>query len=713
MLGRFGPRQGLLGLLLVLVVLIVACGGEAEPAPTAMPAPTMDPTVLNELQSSLDRLAESQTEGLTADQVQGIVNSAIGDIDAPEGLSADQVEDIVGSAIGAIELPEGGLTASEVANIVASSAPEGLTVDQVQDIVASALAAAPEGLTAADVQTIVNQAIATIPDPVATATPTAMPAGNTFAHFPLSRVDPGALQGGVMNTIASNPRAFFDPHTTDDPHHTLWPLYSGLVNYDWTQPTITIVPDLAESWSASEDGLTWTFNLVPGATFHGGSALTADDVVMSMNRHYQHPSFESAVAPFLAKWVESLEATDDTTVTMKLKAIRPDMLAVFANNNFAVMPTELIEQMGGPTGNADPNQIEDFQTDGSGPFMFRKHEDEAFFEVERFPNYYRPDRVFLDGVKQLLSPDENVRNAWVLTGEADMYWGIGNSPAQQLEAKRTKPQCTEGQMAECLNYGATSGTRLMWYMLNPGFELDDGRKPFEDYRVRKAFFLSLDRWDVIEKIELGAGETIIATPPDFGGATAEEMEQIPGLRRDKTEDQAEAKRLLAEAGYPGLEIKYLQAGALATRQSTEIFANGLRAGGFTVSADVPPDDNERQRRESVCDFNFIISRIAPDYADPGAYLVMWEEGQPQNRCDIPFPKLWEQWDKQATSLDRSVREGAVAEMERILLEDEDEGLWAMFTHTLGHPYTYSPQTHWNPPSILRGWGRFWDIWMER
>jgi oligopeptide transport system substrate-binding protein len=247
----------------------------------------------------------------------------------------------------------------------------------------------------------------------------------------------------------------------------------------------------------------------------------------------------------------------------------------------------------------------------------------------------------------------------------------------------------------------------MWYMLNPSFE------PFQDYRVRKAFFLSLDRWDVIDKIELSAGEPIIATPPDFGGATLAEMEQIPGLRRAKVEDLQEARRLLLEAGRSGLEVQYLQAGALATRQSTEIFADGLRSGGFTVTPDIPPDDNERQRRESICDFNFIISRIAPDYADPGAYLVMWEEGQAQNRCDIPFPKLWALWDEQATSLDPAFRAARVKEMEHILLNDEDEGLWAMFTHTLGHPYTYSPQTHWNPPKILRGWGRFWDIWMEQ
>ena len=578
MLGRLVPKRGLFGLLLILLAVIIACGGEAEPA------------------------------------------------DAP----------------------------------------------------ASAPAVTPDSAAAT---------------PAATPAPDAMPDDAMMMQ-----------QGGVVATIAPSIRRFFDAHKTDDPNHTLWPLYSGLVNYDWTAPTITVVEDLAESWSASGDGLTWTFKLKP-ATFHKGSALTAADVVMSMNRHYQVPGRESAVAPFLESWVESLEAIDDETVVVKLKAIRPDMLAVFANNNFSVMPTELIEELGGPAGEGT---IEDeAMIDGSGPFMFREHQDEAFFEVEKFPNYYRPERVFLDGVKQLISADESVRNAFVLAGQADLYWGTGNSPAQQLEAQQQMPQCTAGQSDGCLNYGATSGTRLMWYMLNPSFE------PFQDYRVRRAFFLSMDRWDVIDKIELGAGSPIIATPPDFGGATPAELEQIPGMRRDKVDDLEEARRLLAEAGHSGLEIEYLQSGSLATRQSTEIFADGLRSGGFTVNADVPPDDAERQRRESLCDFNYIVSRIAPDYADPGAYLVMWEEGQPQNRCNIPFPKLWNLWDQQATSLDPAFRAGVVEQMEEILINDEDEGLWAMFTHTLGHPYTYSPQTHWDPPKILRGWGRFWDIWKDQ
>ena len=71
---------------------------------------------------------------------------------------------------------------------------------------------------------------------------------------------------------------FLDPHTSDDPNHTQWQMYSGLVNHDWTQPETTIVPDLATSWSASEDGLTWTFNRRPDAVFHDGTPVISNDV---------------------------------------------------------------------------------------------------------------------------------------------------------------------------------------------------------------------------------------------------------------------------------------------------------------------------------------------------------------------------------------------------------------------------------------------------
>jgi ABC-type oligopeptide transport system substrate-binding subunit len=191
------------------------------------------------------------------------------------------------------------------------------------------------------------------------------------------------------------------------------------------------------------------------------------------------------------------------------------------------------------------------------------------------------------------------------------------------------------------------------------------------------------------------------------------MEQTLWASRDKTEAWAESKRLLQEAGILGTKLTIMGTLSAATQAAQLIYAESLKQGGFEVEIDQPPDDATRQQRESACDFELTFSRIGPDYADPGAYLVMWEEGQPQNRCDIPFPKLWDLHRQQASILDQAQRARIVEQMTDIILNGEEEGLWAYFTHTLGHPYSYDPKVHWNPPKVLRGWGRYLNIWIEQ
>jgi peptide/nickel transport system substrate-binding protein len=558
-------------------------------------------------------------------------------------------------------------------------------------------AATPEATTAPPADTA---------EPAAanSATPTAVPQPANEMDVPAPNIESGAQRGGILRTARPSDVRFLDAHLTDDPNHSLWALYSGFVNYDWSQPEVTIVPDLA-TWESSDDGLSWTFHLDPNAVFHNGEPVTSNDVVLSLQRHFMHPNRESAVAPFLEDQVTDIAAPDDHTVELTIKTIRPDMIPLFANNNMSFFPASIIEQLGGPEG---PDEIEDESLlIGSGPFKFKNHDLGVVFEVERNEDYYNPDQVYLDGLQHYTFTDEATRNAAFIAGQVDLYWGTGNDPAQQVEAKKSRPDCNEGMAPNCAFYGATSGTRAFWAMLNPEIE------KFQDFRVRKAIFLSLDRWDVIEKVELGAGEPIVSAPPDFGGFTLAEMEQMPGLRRDKTEDWAESKRLLEEAGQLGTKLTIMGTTSAATRAAQLIYAESLKQGGFEVEIDQPPDAATRQQRESDCDFELTFSRIGPDFADPGAYLVMYEGGQPQNRCDIPFPKLWELHRQQASSLDSAERAQVVEQMNDIILNDEEEGLWAYFTHTLGHPYSYDPKVHWDPPKVLRGWGRYLNIWIEQ
>lgn len=101
---------------------------------------------------------------------------------------------------------------------------------------------------------------------------------------------------------------------------------------DYNSSEAVIVPELAESWTISDDGLVYTFNLVKNAVFHDGSPFTAKDVVFTITR-----GFDSAVVVAKLKSLESIEATDDYTVVMKLKAPNVDWLMNLSNCVFCML----------------------------------------------------------------------------------------------------------------------------------------------------------------------------------------------------------------------------------------------------------------------------------------------------------------------------------------------------------------------------------------
>ena len=164
---KFNPFLLMGSLMVVVLLMVAACGGDAATPAPAPAAPAIDEAALSNLvKSAVEEASMGQDEGLTAMQVQEIVDSAVMSIDIPEGesLSGAQVQTIVGEAIAAIPTPEN-LTAEDVQGIIAmvmGGQSEGLTAMQVQEIVNNALMAAedPDALTAMKVQEIVAMALA-------------------------------------------------------------------------------------------------------------------------------------------------------------------------------------------------------------------------------------------------------------------------------------------------------------------------------------------------------------------------------------------------------------------------------------------------------------------------------------------------------------------------------------------------------------------------
>ncbi|MFQ5860388.1 MAG: ABC transporter substrate-binding protein [Dehalococcoidia bacterium] len=491
----------------------------------------------------------------------------------------------------------------------------------------------------------------------------------------------------------------FDIHMTDDPHFTYYAVYSSMTRYDWEQPGFVIVPELATDWSASSDGLSWTFNL-DEAVFHNGEPVTSADVALSLER-LTRPGGEVSIAPLLANNVTSYETPDDRTLVMNLNAIRPDLIHQFSNNNVAFMPTSVIEQLGGPEG-ADLTREDLALMIGSGPFKFDSFEQDVLWRMVRNDDYNEEGLPYLDGVDVVIFAEVSTMNAAFIADQIDSFTVIRNDATLVEEARRGRPDATYEQM---------TGAYMRFAILNPAEPL------FQDFRVRQAIHLAWDRYGQIEANEGGSGTPMLTVPPILGGLTEEEIDPDTGLlayRRVKTEAYAEARALLEEAGVVGETIRMFHNPARTHRDTAVFYSDGLRAVGFNVEMDTPPDGAAFQARESPCEFMAEVHRAAPDYADPNAWLVFFEEGAPQNRCNAVMPQVWDLFDQQASLVNTEDRIPIIRQLTETVLNDPNEGLWIYQLHQAGYWLSINPDLHWPIPGILRAGGfRFLGMWFEQ
>src|SRR5207247_2271428 len=190
----------------------------------------------------------------------------------------------------------------------------------------------------------------------------------------------------------------------------------------------------------------------------------------------------------------------------------------------------------------DPNY---FKTNvvGSGPFKFKSYTRGATFEGERNPDYFVKDRPYLNGYKFFISPETVVRAAAIRSGRA--YIEFRDLPNAEVEAIRK-------QLGDKVVVQTTPMTGQF------GIAINNAAKPFNDVRVRKAVTLGLDRYTAgkvlypITGLKLAGG---LMRPGSEWAMAEAELEKLPGFWKDAGRSREEAKRLLAEAGYPnGLQV---------------------------------------------------------------------------------------------------------------------------------------------------------------
>src|SRR5206468_7856908 len=185
----------------------------------------------------------------------------------------------------------------------------------------------------------------------------------------------------------------------------------------------------------------------------------------------------------------------------------------------------------------DPNYFKS-NVVGSGPFKFKSYTRGSTFEGERNPDYFIKDRPYLDGYKFFISTETSVRAAAIRSGRA--YVEFRHLPDTEVESIKK-------QLGDKVVVQHTS------FVINFGIFPNQTVKPFNDVRVRKALTLGIDRYTggrVLFSLT-GLKEVGGLTRPGTEWAMSPaELEKFPGFWRDAERSRAEAKKLLAEAGYP-------------------------------------------------------------------------------------------------------------------------------------------------------------------
>lgn len=317
-----------------------------------------------------------------------------------------------------------------------------------------------------------------------------------------------------------------DPHavTAVNDFRILVNVYDGLVRF--ADGSLEVEPSLAESWEISEDGLTYTFKLREGVTFHDGTPFNAEAVKFNFERMLdeEHPFHDTGPFPlaFFFSAVDEVTAVDDTTVEFKLNEPFAPFLSNLAYPTGLIVSPAAVEASGKDYGR---NPV------GTGAYKFEEWQGNQRVVVTRNDDYWdgapTPEAIVFRPIT-----DANTRVAEMLSGGLDIMVEV---PPDSIAQFRDAPDFQVHEQA---------GPHVWFLILN----MKEG--PFAEKAVRQAANYAINKESLVTDVLQGTAEVAAGpTPPAFAWAYNEEVQPYPY-------DPDKARELLAEAGYDGEEITF-------------------------------------------------------------------------------------------------------------------------------------------------------------
>ena len=318
-------------------------------------------------------------------------------------------------------------------------------------------------------------------------------------------------------------------------------LFNGLCRMN---EDLKVEPDIASSWQASADLMTWTFQLRSGVRFHHGREMVAKDVVATFER-IKDPATGSRSRTNLLV-VDAVEAPDDHTVVFRLAFPYSSFTELLTDRQLKIVPAELVGQLSS-------------RPVGTGPFKFASYVPGGVLAMERHDAYFEKGAPRLARVELRTIAEPSVKVAALQSGDIDVAFDLLPENISSLRG-------VQGIRVESVPTGTWDGAIM-----------NNETAPFKDVRVRRAFHLAVSKQDVVDIALFGFGvpthSPIPVNHPFFA-------KDIPIGKADPVA----ARKLLAEAGHPnGIKLPIIASADAPAYERLAVTLQQLAApGGFAL-----------------------------------------------------------------------------------------------------------------------------------
>jgi len=476
--------------------------------------------------------------------------------------------------------------------------------------------------------------------------------------------DAAKPEGNVLRYVMSGEPETLDPNMNNyaSSSNVLLNLFTGL--YQYSADGSGVEPACAESYTVSDDGLTYTFKLKEGLKWSDGSPLTAADFEYSWKRELKQETASTAAWQlYYIKNGEAynngqceadevgVKAIDDTTLEVVLNNPTPYFVNLTAANNFAPVKKEAVEGAEVWTKSAETYVC-------NGPFMMGEIKPQEGYTLVKNPNYVFADTVALDGVEMIFIEQAEAALSAYNAGDVDAMSG-GSIETQAM---------TQYDGSEELHSYDLIGTS--YYDFNC-------EKEYMTKEVRKALSMAITR-DTINEVAVPSKPKSAYAFVPYGIPYADETDDFRTKVGNNlvTEDVEAAKQLLADAGYPNGEgLPTLQLIITNTKENKDKaqILQALWKENLGVNVDIVTFESKVYWDEHAAgNFDIAFDGWTGDYPDPNTNLSIFNKSRMEKECRwrseeaLRYNDLLEE---AATLADNNKRMELFVEMEQILMDE--------------------------------------------